>query len=244
MSQTSALLVQLKSLLKAKGLTYRQLGQSLALSEASVKRLFSRGTLTVERLEAICAVLGISLHDLTRLAATAPNPKGMVFSLPQEEGLARDPKLFAYYYLLVGGLRPAGIVADFRFSEAESRRFVHALDKLRLVELLPGDRVKLTLSPDAEWLPHGPLRRLYEKPMAAEFLDSPFDGERERLHFRSARLSPATLRLFLRKMDRLVRELQELTDLESTRPADGGNLWCLVAIRPWAFSVLQSYRRK
>ena len=47
----SPLISTLKRVLKTRGVTYADLAERIALSEASVKRLFSQGTFTLERLE-------------------------------------------------------------------------------------------------------------------------------------------------------------------------------------------------
>jgi len=66
--QTAALIEALKKLLKARGSTYRDLGQTLGLSEPSIKRLFSQRTFTLQRLEQVCAALEIDFYELAKLA--------------------------------------------------------------------------------------------------------------------------------------------------------------------------------
>ena len=51
MAQTTALINTLKRTLKAHGKTYVDVGHALGLSEASVKRLFSREDFSLERLD-------------------------------------------------------------------------------------------------------------------------------------------------------------------------------------------------
>ena len=52
--RAAALVEALKRTLKAKGLTYADVAGAIALSEASVKRMFARGDFTLQRLEEIC----------------------------------------------------------------------------------------------------------------------------------------------------------------------------------------------
>jgi predicted XRE-type DNA-binding protein len=54
MAELQQLLVTLKRQIKARGLTYRDVAAALKLSEPSVKRLFSTGNLSLERLVDIC----------------------------------------------------------------------------------------------------------------------------------------------------------------------------------------------
>src|SRR5438309_238374 len=66
MDQAEAIVVALKRRLKARGVTYAQLAKELGLSEASVKRIFAAGTLTLDRVARILAVLGITFQELAR----------------------------------------------------------------------------------------------------------------------------------------------------------------------------------
>src|SRR5690348_8644776 len=59
--ETLRIVRELKRMLKARGITYAQLGKLIGLSEASVKRVFSRSTLTLQRVEAICKAAGTSV---------------------------------------------------------------------------------------------------------------------------------------------------------------------------------------
>ena len=63
MSQIAPLYDTLKQQLKASSLTYRDIATALSLSEANIKRLFASRSFSLERLEQICALLGITLAD-------------------------------------------------------------------------------------------------------------------------------------------------------------------------------------
>jgi DNA-binding Xre family transcriptional regulator len=68
MSQSSQLIDALKLELRRQRITYKQVAQTLELSEASVKRLFAGRFFTLERLERICQLLNMSFSDLVRQA--------------------------------------------------------------------------------------------------------------------------------------------------------------------------------
>ena len=61
----------LKRSLRSRGLTYGALARELRLSEASVKRMFSRGTFTLSRIEQILAVLDLELDEVARMSRSA-----------------------------------------------------------------------------------------------------------------------------------------------------------------------------
>ena len=66
------LLDTLKRLLRERGLTYRQLGERIGLSESGVKKLFTGDDLSLRRLLSICAELGVTPEDALALARRGP----------------------------------------------------------------------------------------------------------------------------------------------------------------------------
>ncbi len=62
MTQAAALIEALKRTLKARKMTYGQVAKGLRMSEASVKRMFSRTHFTLERLDRICELASTSLE--------------------------------------------------------------------------------------------------------------------------------------------------------------------------------------
>src|SRR3989442_4847708 len=65
----------LKKCLRARGITYAALARELRISEASVKRMFSRSSFTLSRIEEIPAALDLDLHEAARMSlASAAGP--------------------------------------------------------------------------------------------------------------------------------------------------------------------------
>jgi predicted transcriptional regulator len=67
MAQTAALVDVLKRELRARGVTYAQVARNLKLSEASVKRMFSKRDFTLKRLDRICELARSEFSDLARI---------------------------------------------------------------------------------------------------------------------------------------------------------------------------------
>lgn len=59
MARTAALVDRLKRELRGRNITYAAVAKGLGMSEASVKRMFSRKEFTLSRLDAICELAGI-----------------------------------------------------------------------------------------------------------------------------------------------------------------------------------------
>src|SRR5207237_837774 len=68
MALKSRLVDALKACLRARGMTYAALATKLDLSEPTVKRMFSRGSFTHERIEQILEAIELDLQELARLA--------------------------------------------------------------------------------------------------------------------------------------------------------------------------------
>jgi transcriptional regulator with XRE-family HTH domain len=64
----SPLVEALKKTLRARGVTYRQLAGKLGLSEPTIKRMFSRGTFTLARIEQMLRALDLDLYEVARMS--------------------------------------------------------------------------------------------------------------------------------------------------------------------------------
>ena len=64
MAQRTQIVAELKRALRGRGVTYAHVAKHLALSEASVKRLFAAGDFSLERLDRICELAGLELSEL------------------------------------------------------------------------------------------------------------------------------------------------------------------------------------
>ena len=140
--QTAGLVEALKKLLKARGVTYRALAAGLRLSEPSIKRLFSERTFTLQRLEEVCQFLEVDFFELAKLARGAASTVDEM-SIEQEKILAGDSKLLGVFYLVFNDWQPDDIFERYVLTRAEVTRLLLRLEKLGLVEVMPGDKVKL-----------------------------------------------------------------------------------------------------
>lgn len=71
-------------------MTYRDVALALELSEASVKRVFSKSTFSVKRLEQVCALMDMRIGDLCRLADKLHSDHRTTLSLEQETALVES----------------------------------------------------------------------------------------------------------------------------------------------------------
>ena len=234
----------LKRCLKSRGMTYGELARRLELSEASVKRLFSERSFTLERMEAICSVLELDFYELARLARAHDTGEARV-SLEQERALAADPKLLLLFQLLLNDWSPEDIQADYAVSRTECTRLLNTLEELGLIALQPDGDVRLRTSRRIDWRKNGPVRRAYQELVLGEFFEDGFDDSRADLRFEGKELSAASIELMKRKLDRLAEEFNELAETDSTlKPADRTSVGMIVAMRPYVLSLFTRYRRR
>lgn len=247
MNETRRMLDALKRCLKARGMTYRGLGKALSLSESSVKRLFANASFTLPRLERVCGALDMSVAELSRMAGGGASPartQSDTLSLEQERALARTPTLLACFYLLLNGHTVDDTRQRLKVSSRAMRGMLNELSAARLVDVDSRDRVRLNVRLPIAWRADGPVRRLYERQVRAEFLQSPFTGHHEALTFHSAELSPASARILMRKIERLAHDFADLAALDMRlHPREKSSVALLLACRPWVFSMFSAYRR-
>ena len=245
MKQTAQIVSSLKKVLRAKGLIYKDVANALHLSEASIKRNFSENTFTLTRLEDICNLVDMNIYDVARLTTMYKEERKRTLSLKQEQALAKDPMLFTYFYHLLNGWTHRQLIKKLAISEVKSIKQLTTLDKLGLIELLPGNKVRLLTAQTIKWRDDGPIRKLYKDQVLEEFLNSKFNKDNEALQFETAELSQASLRTLQRKIDVLVKDMEEYAEVDYTIPEDEKiSVGMLVGIRPWVFSVIGNRKKK
>lgn len=238
MQQRSPIVETLKKVLKTRGITYKALADSLALSEASVKRVFAEETFTLKRLEEICDVLEIDLFELARLSrGESARPNEM--TVKQEEALASDAKLLGMFYLLFNDWQLEDVMKQYHVTRAEGVSLLAKLDRLSIIDLLPNDRVKLNVPKTLRLRLDGPIRKSYGKRVVGDFLAVQFDEHGGHFRFEFRELSKASQAIIERRLDRLAAEFHELAELDSYLPSEQRETVGLAAgVRPWEMSFV------
>lgn len=243
MAQAKDLAAALKVALKAQRLTYAGVAKGLDISEASVKRLFASGNFTIKRLEQICALLHMEISDLSDLAVEQ-TPRFTALTPEQEEALLKSTKLLLITYLVLSHWRFEEIVAEFNISEPEAIGLLAQLDRLGLIQLLPGNRIKLLTTPNFTWRKDGPVQQFLEKTVLPEYLRTSFRATGENMKFVGGLLSRVSLQRFQQSVDKLAREFDELVEEDARLPlSERHSCAALLAIRPWEFSQFAKFKR-
>lgn len=244
MPEAQRLREAIKRQLKARGLRYLDLAQALGLSEPSVKRLLSRGGITLERLERICEVLETDFFELARTGRRVVEQPNAL-SLAQEEALAADPRLLTLFHLLCNDWSAADVKQEFGLSEASIVRLLARLDRLKLLELQPENRVRLKVARDFEWRPQGPVMKRWARSAVVEFFRGDFDAADALLRLEVKEFGAASMALLRRRLEKVVQEFNELATVDASLPGSKRRgVGLVIGLRPFAFSLLESLREE
>lgn len=244
MAQTGALLKTLKKQLKAHGKTYADLANALKLSEASVKRLFAEESFTLQRLESACRFLGLQLEELVALMS-AEQPQLQQLTLQQEKEIAEDLLLLMVTVSVINGLTMEDLQTFYVIEETECIRKLAHLDRLKIIELLPNNRIKLLVSPNFRWLPNGPIQQFFLEKVQHEFFTSRFDGEDEKLIVLNGMLSRASNAELQKTMQRLARDFNDLMHSDAALPiSEKFGFTMVAAVRRAQYALFRDFMRQ
>lgn len=243
MSQTATLVDTIKRQLKARGFTYAAVAKALDLSEASVKRLFSEHNFTLQRLENLCELMGMDFAELV-LQMENKQKQMTQLSLQQEEEIASDVGLLLVAVCVVSGYTFEEIVDQYKIEKTDLIRKLAKLDKLKIIELQPNNRIKLLVSRNFAWRANGAIQKFFLEKVARDFFHSRFDRDTEKLVVVNGLLSPAKNALLQEKMLRLAQEFNEYAR-EDSGLAMGKKFGTtlVVAVRQWRYSLFEKFAR-
>ncbi|KQZ66689.1 MULTISPECIES: helix-turn-helix transcriptional regulator [unclassified Lysobacter] len=233
----------LKRFLRAQDLTYRDLATRLKLSEAAVKRMFSKRAMSLERLEQICDVLDVGLAELS--AEAARGRKAMAeLSEAQEQALVDEPALLLAAFLTLNRWKQEDVQEHFLFDDAQWTRLLVRLDRLGIIELMPGNRGRPLTARNFRWRADGPMERYFRLNLLGDFFADPFDGEQDVLLLLSGSLSIAGIRQLKQRLGEVAREFDSLLARDAALSArDRVGVSLVLAQKPWLLQLFQPYRR-
>ena len=243
MVQSKRIVEALKLALRTHGVSYAQVARGLALSESSVKRLFSTGAFSLHRLEAVCDLAGLDLLELAR-QADAQRYRMPALTVDQERELVGDPALLLVAVCALNRWPFERILERYRFDPPRLVALLARLDRMGLIEFLPGNRIRLRIARNFAWLPDGPIHRFFVDRLQSEFLAGAFEPERDVHRVAWGMLSAESATALRTRIATLSDAFDELTRGDEVRPDTGARGTCLlVALREWEPSPFRAMRR-
>ncbi len=243
MASRTQIVTELKRSLRASGHTYADVARKLDLSVASVKRLFSREDLSLERVDAICDLIGAGLMDILDRARERLTPSNQL-THAQESEIVSDLRLLFMTWLVLIRTPVEEIVKVYRFNEREVLKYLIRLDRLKVIELQPGNRVRLLVSRHFSWRPGGPVQKYIDQKLLREFFASHFTEPSDEFFFHGGRVSAPALGQIKRALQGAARECAEIIERDRSSTAERFGAAYVLALRPWNYSGFKQFDRE
>jgi len=209
------LLTTLKKRLKSKGVSYQQAGDALELSASSVKRLFAERSFTLPRLEVLCELADTDLYQLLEMTQSAEERVDLL-SIDQERELTKNPALLLVGVSVINHCTFEDILTKYQFTKAKLIQLFSQLDQLNIIEYLPNNRYRLTLSRQFNWHKNGPIQQLLITTFLQEYLSQ--ENSSDDLHYVWGMLTPDSAKELARKVQRLVADYIVIAERDAKRP--------------------------
>lgn len=219
MAITTNLLEALKTVLRSKGITYKDAAQALELSEVSIKRIFSEKNCSLTRLEKLCELAETDLSELLEIAESQQQ-KVSQLSHDQERMLVGDTRLLVVSVCIINYWSFAEILAKYQFTEAELTGAFTQLDRLGIIELLPANRYRLKISRRFNWQVRGPIQNFFIESVLQAYLHSDAQDGGNHLHFTWGMLSKESAEELNRKIHRVVDEYMSIVSQDAKIPVE------------------------
>jgi transcriptional regulator with XRE-family HTH domain len=242
MAEQALIVAELKRALREHGFTYTDVARKLELSVPTVKRLFSTGDFSLERIDGICELMGTTLYEILERAQDRAAPVNQL-TLTQEQEIVADPRLFFVTWLVLNRTPFEEIVQYYRFTERELLQYFIKLDRLKVIELQPGNRARLLVSRRFTWRVGGPVQKYIHQKMLREFFAGHFAGANEEFFFHGGAVSDETLAQLKRVLRNASRECVEVVEQERAGWESRHGMAFALAVRPWKYSGFEQFDR-
>jgi DNA-binding Xre family transcriptional regulator len=244
MSSPELVLHVLRQQLRAAGITYKALAELIGMSESSVKRMFGQKDMSLSRLAQICKASGIPMEDVLRGSAEV-RPHSDTLTPQQEKSLMANPRLLLVAICCLGNWSLEQVIETYAISQTECIGLLVELDRLGVIELKPGNRYSLRVSNAFRWLPDGPVQQYVREHVVGDYFGGRFDGDGETLMCLPARLSQASAREVLLKIQQLAGDMARLHQQDRKLDSDERDgFTLLLGFRSWEFGAFTALRRK
>ncbi|MDH3902305.1 MAG: helix-turn-helix transcriptional regulator [Xanthomonadales bacterium] len=239
MAQTQELIKSLKSALKAQGKTYADVAVELGLTEASVKRLFSKQSFSLNRLDQVCHLLDMEISDLVQLM-NEQQQRLQQLSIEQEMEITANVTLTLVTVCVLNRWTMHDILSYYHISESECVQHLAKLDRLKVIELLPKNRIRLLVAPNFSWHENGPIQLFFQKKISQEFFSTHFSRDDESLIVLNGMFSSQSNAELQNKLKRLAREFELLNNDDAALDlAQRNGITLVLAMRDWQYGLFK-----
>lgn len=170
------LLAALRNIIKAKGLTYKELSDRLGVPLSTFKRHLYSPNITLEKLLDYCHEVGTTLEELQKLAIKLQHDNDSFFSHTQDKIFYQFPQLYDFYREL-RHLRQQDSYEFMRkkygLNKSSTYAYLRALEMLGLVKLAEDNKIQLVGPFYYRFSENSKLSLKYKTILKEQALDNP-----------------------------------------------------------------------
>lgn len=243
MTSSVRIIDALKRELKARGVTYRALAARLDLSESAVKHMFSTRNFSLRRLDEICVVLELDIGDLLNIAESREKRIEQL-SQEQELEIMSDMRLLLVAYCLLNYWSFDEIIARYDITPEQGLKYLRKLDRMKFIELQPGDRVRLLIANNFSWRKNGAIERFFRSRVQKEFFSHHFQDDDSVRIVKNGMLTRKSVLQLIEKL-RATGELFDDATWEERKLSamERSGTTMVLAIRHWFFEGFKELER-
>jgi len=243
MTTSSRIIDTLKRQLKVRGITYRGLADRLDLSESAVKHMFSTGNFSLRRLDDVCAVLELDIGDLVNISESQ-EPKIEQLSEENEQEIVGDTRLLLVAYCLINYWTFDEIIQRYDISLAECLKYLRKLDRMKVIELQPGDRVRLLIANNFSWRKNGAIEKFFRSRVQSEFFSHHFQDDDSVRIVKNGMLTQSAQRQLIERLKAMGDLFDDTTwDERKLSATERRGTTMVLAIRHWFFEGFRHLER-
>ena len=238
--QVATMVKALKQMCRMRGLRYREIASLLDVTERTVKRWFAGSGLTLQIVEDLCNVLGITFMDLCDFAKEDLDTRPNMLAREQARQLFTDLQLGMVFVLLSRGWLPHEIQRECHMSDTLIVEHLTKLDKLKLIELLPGNRIRRLYSSNIRWDVSSEAGKAFQRGLGNLFSTMNFAAPSAMWAAHIVHVSAETLKEILSKYQKLSCDIEKQSDLEKV--GDNIRSWQVILMAAQPFDPLSLSR--
>ena len=145
-SRLTKCLLLIKTRLKQRNITYKQLADKLGISVTTVKRQLNANDIAFNKLILICDAGGISFTEVWQ-GVEAQKPAHTTFTKVQDEAFCRLPQLYQYFTeLFYNKKSPKQVQIENKLTDASSYLYLRKLEDIGLLSLSTSGKVTFLVS--------------------------------------------------------------------------------------------------
>ena len=188
-------------------------------------------------------MIDTSFSELARSAEVEPEPVTRL-TPEQEMELTSDPRFLLVTMLILNNWTPAEIEERYMMTEADITGKLLRMDKLGLIDLLPGNRVRRRVARHFTWRPGGPVQRYFEGQLRKSFFDDDFAEHEARLRFSGGLMTRESLLRLHVDLENLMKRLDDYIQGDADLPkTEKIAIGAVFAVRPWEVPAFLTLKR-